>query len=270
MMIVSRRRFLATGAGLAAAAAGGSLIRSNQLEAVRTTVPGGPSAGPPLRVALATDMHAPHDTFEPATLAGALQAFAPDILLIAGDAINRRGEEHLVAAYASLSARYGKFASLGNWEYQGDCDFALLRAEYERAGVRLLVNETVDVDAGGARVAVTGLDDLLHGRPNLDGIRSTSGPRADRSLVMTHCPDLFDDIAGEATRPHVVLAGHTHGGQITPLGQVIVTPRGSGRYVRGWYPSPGREHTLYVSRGLGNSRIPLRVGSRPEIALLTL
>lgn len=269
-MNVSRRRFLATGAGLAAAAVGGSLYRSNELEAVRTTLPGGPRAGPALRVALATDMHAPHDTFEHDTLARALEEFSPDLLLIAGDAVNRRGDEALVAAYASLPARYGKFASLGNWEYQGDCDLALLRAEYDRAGVRLLVNETATVDVGGVRVAVTGLDDLLRGRPDLDRLPSPSGTPTDRSLVMAHCPALFDSIAAESKALHTVLAGHTHGGQITPFGQVFMTPRGSGRYVRGWYEAPGTGHRLYVSRGLGNSRIPLRVGSRPEISLLTL
>lgn len=269
-MNLSRRRFLATGAGLAAAVAGGGLLRSNRLEAVRTNRPRRTSGSPPLRIALATDMHAPHDSFEADQLAGILADFDPDILLIAGDAINQRGDEHLVRAYEALPARFGKFAALGNWEYQGDCDMRRLRDEYERSGVRLLVNESAVVDSRGERIGIVGLDDLLRGRPRLDLLRRGAGPRADRSIVMAHCPALFDDVARASTEPRMVLSGHTHGGQVAPFGHVFMTPLGSGTYVKGWYEAPGTEHQLYVSRGLGNSRVPLRVGSRPEIALLTL
>jgi predicted MPP superfamily phosphohydrolase len=215
-------------------------------------------------------MHAPHDSFEAATLADIVADFDPDILLVAGDAVDRRGDEHLVSAYGALPARYGKFAALGNWEYQGACDVSRLRREYERAGVRLLVNERAVVDVGGQQLDIVGLDDLLRGRPLLDLVRSPTAPRADRSLVMAHCPALFDEVARASTSPSVVLSGHTHGGQIAPFGHVFMTPLGSGAYVKGWYGASGTAHRLYVSRGLGNSRIPLRVGSRPEIALLTL
>lgn len=271
-MQISRRRFLATGAGLAAAAAGGELFRSNTLEGVRTNARGAPGvpAPPPIRVALATDMHAPRDTFGLDALARIVGDFDPDLLLVAGDAVNRRGDEGLVASYRSLPARFGKFAALGNWEYQGGCDMARLRAEYERAGVRLLVNERQVVDVRGVRVSIAGIDDLLRGRPSLDVVRGAAVGRADRSLVMAHCPALFDDLARAAVTPQLVLAGHTHGGQIAPFGHVFLTPLGSGGYVRGWYGSPDGAHALYVSRGLGNSRIPLRIGSRPEISLITL
>ena len=269
-MNLSRRRFLAAGAGLAAAAAGGSLLRSNELEAVATSDPGRREGSPPLRVALATDMHAPRDSFEAETLARIVADFDPHLLLVAGDAINRRGDEQLVRAYAELPARLGKFAALGNWEYQGDCDVSRLRREYERAGVRLLVNERVVVDVGGERLEIVGLDDLLRGRPRLDLVRRDGDPRADRSLVMAHCPALFDHVARASPTPALVLSGHTHGGQITPFGHVFLTPPGSAGYVKGWYGTPGARHRLYVSRGLGNSRIPLRIGSRPEISLLTL
>ena len=73
-----------------------------------------------------------------------------------------------------------------------------------------------------------------------------------------------------AHRPTVVLAGHTHGGQIAPLGLAIVLPEGSGRYVHGQYQSANSQHTLYVSRGLGNSGPPFRIGARPELALLEI
>lgn len=265
----SRRRFLAAGAGLAAAVAGGGLLRANQLETVRSTARRRVGDRLGLRVVLATDMHAPNVGFEPVDLGRAAGDFAADLLLISGDTLNRRGDEHLVSAYTAIPARYGKFAALGNWEYQGACDVVRLRREYERAGVRLLVNEAVTVDVRGERVMVTGLDDLLHGRPRLS-LLAAGSPRADRSLVMAHCPALFDEVGRQNLVPQIVFSGHTHGGQIVPFGRVVMTPAGSGAFVNGWYEAPGGDHQLYVSRGLGNSRIPLRIGARPEIALLTL
>ena len=57
---------------------------------------------------------------------------------------------------------------------------------------------------------------------------------------------------------------HTHGGQIAPFGWAPLRPPGSGRYVRGWYRDAGIP--MYVSRGIGTSIIPARLGNVPEVA----
>ena len=268
-MELSRRRFVGAAAGTVALLGAGSLVRSNQVHPVRTSPPRPHVRPPGLRVALATDMHAPQEWMDGTALARTVAAFRPDLLLVCGDALDRRGDEHLVRAYETLPASSGKFATLGNWEYQGGCDLARLRREYDRAGVRLLVNEAATVEVRGEPVRLVGLDDVLRGRPRLDLLEHGSGGHA-RTIVMSHCPILFDDVARVARFPHLVFAGHTHGGQITPFGHVFMLPRGSGRFVRGWYEAPRGRHRLYVSRGLGNSTIPLRIGSPPEISLLTV
>jgi hypothetical protein len=272
----SRRRFLrAALVGAAASAGGGTVVlRSNRLESRLVPARDPRESGiEPLRVALLTDVHAPHDWFAFEDLVAATRAFDPHLVLVVGDAINRRGDERLVRAYETLPARIGKFAALGNWEYQGACDFRRLRAEFDRAGVRLLVNEAASVDHGGEPLRIVGLDDFLHGRPNVDvvarAVAKGAGAGAPRTLVLAHCPALFDDVRGRVAEPFTALGGHTHGGQIAPFGVAIVTPPGSAGYVKGWYDA-GRGQRLYVSRGLGNSDIPFRIGSRPELALLTL
>jgi uncharacterized protein len=267
----SRRRFLArVGAAAAVAAGGAGAAAANALEPRRSVAPGAPSAGA-IRVALVTDLHAPHYWFGFDELASVVSAFDPHLVAVAGDSLNRRGDEALVRACERLPARVASFASLGNWEYQSGCDRALLRREYERAGVRLLVNESATVDVGGRRVHVAGLDDLLRGRPSL-GVLRPAGPRPELALVLAHCPALFDPIASASGggAPVVTLSGHTHGGQIAPFGHALITPSGSGRYVKGWYAAPGGRHHLYVSRGLGNSDVPFRIGSPPELALLEI
>ena len=90
-------------------------------------------------------MHGPHNWIDQDDLIAEAGGFRPDLICVVGDAVDRRGDEALVRRYADLVAPLGKFATLGNWEYQGECNLLRLRREYERAGVRLLVNERVSL-----------------------------------------------------------------------------------------------------------------------------
>jgi len=268
---LTRREFVAT----ATAVVGLSLYgtSSNALEPTYTTLPGAPQPQEPLRVALLTDMHGPHNWIDQDQMIALAGRFRPDLVCIVGDAVDRRGDEHFVRRYAALPARLGKFATLGNWEHQGECDLDRLRREYEQAGVRLLVNEHVRLDAGaGGPVDLVGLDDWRAGAPNYSLVAALppAATGASRAVVLSHCPVAFDTVIRAATRPTAVLAGHTHGGQIAPFGLALVLPEGSGRYVKGLYRSSDGTHALYVSRGMGNSGPPFRIGSRPELAMVVI
>lgn len=252
--------------------AASSLGAANALEATRPAAPAGTRACRALRVALVTDVHAPRSWVPIETLAETIQAFDPDLLFIVGDSIDRRNEEAQVRAFGRLSARYGKFAAVGNHEHWSVSSFTRLRREYERADVRLLVNEQSAVDVGGTPVVISGLDDWRAGTPDYalvaDGQRRWRD--AAHRIVLAHCPAAFDAIRAASTLPLDVLAGHTHAGQVAPFGVPIVLPYGSGEYVTGWYTARQHAQRMYVSRGVGNSGIPLRVGARPEVALLSL
>lgn len=268
---LTRREFVATAGGVGLLSLYGA--SSNGLDSSRTTLQGGTQRGQSLRVALLTDMHGPHNWIDQDELIAETGGFQPDLVCIVGDAVDRRGDEPLVRRYADLPAKFGKFATLGNWEYQGECNLQRLRREYERAGVRLLVNETAQIDTGaGGPVDLVGLDDWRAGSPDYTLVSSLPGAPQDatRAVVLCHCPVGFDTISRVAKRPTAVLAGHTHGGQIAPFGFALVLPEGSGRYVKGSYASADAKHALYVSRGLGNSGPPFRIGSRPELALLEI
>jgi uncharacterized protein len=267
---VSRRQFLAAGLGVATLSLYGT--SSNTLDASHVTAPSAPRPHRPVRVALLTDMHGPHNWVGQAELVEQVSQFRPDLVCIAGDAVDERGDEPLVRRYADLHAPLGKFATLGNWEYQGECDLRRLRREYERADVRLLINERVRVDGPGGPLDLVGLDDWRAGSPDYGLVTSLPAPDegAPRAVILSHCPVTFDTITRIARRPTAVLAGHTHGGQIAPFGLALVLPEGSGRYVRGLYTTPDATHAMYVSRGLGNSGPPFRIGARPEVALLTV
>jgi predicted MPP superfamily phosphohydrolase len=248
-------------AALGSATGGGRYLRaSNELDVSHTVVELG-GQGPPLTIALLADLHAPQPGYDFGRLAAATNAQRPDLVLIAGDAINRRGDEGLVEEYSRLVARWGKHAAPGNWENWGRVHRGELAAHYARAGVTWLDNAIVDV--AGLGVRLVGLDESTNGRPDA---RLVSASTDCLTIVLHHSPGAFDRLPFPASCPVLMVSGHTHGGQVAPMGIPLVLPPGSGGYARGLYGrGPLR---LYVSRGLGNSHVPVRIGSRPELAVL--
>ena len=120
----------------------------------------------------------------------------------------------------------------------------------------------------GVPLSVAGLDDYTAGKPDL--VRTLQECTQGEPIIMAqHSPGLFDEAPSpELGKIAYSLAGHTHGGQVAIGKHALFTPRGSGRYVAGSYQTAWGD--LYVSRGIGTSMIPLRIGARPEIVLLEL
>jgi hypothetical protein len=88
------------------------------------------------------------------------------------------------------------------------------------------------------------------------------------NILLTHNPNSFDRAA--ALGIDLTLAGHSHGGQLTLsfINRGLTLVRPETRYVSGWYEKPGSQ--LYVSRGIGTTGPPIRLGARPEITVLEL
>ena len=124
--------------------------------------------------------------------------------------------------------------------------------------------ETISL-ANGKRVFIGGLDDSLLGSPSIDETLSYR-QGYDYSVLLTHEPDVADGFVG--TNTQLVLAGHSHGGQIRlPFYQV--TNVLAKKYVRGLYELS--DHTkLYVNTGLGTTAIHARLGVPPEISVFQL
>jgi len=93
-------------------------------------------------------------------------------------------------------------------------------------------------------------------------------PAGRASLVLMHNPDLFE--RWPAALPGLVLAGHTHGGQVVlpGFGPPYIPSRYGRKYAKGLFQRPGA--SMYVNRGLGTLHLPVRLFARPEIALLTI
>jgi predicted MPP superfamily phosphohydrolase len=132
---------------------------------------------------------------------------------------------------------------------------------FEAGDTRLLVNEPVQL---GPFAALYSLDDALAGRPDLSGLPNDPGCEV---LLLSHCSGFRDELTpDQGRRIRAMISGHTHGGQVAFGGWAPLRPPASGRYVSGWYSGGGPD--LFLSRGLGTSLVPLRIGSVPELAII--
>jgi len=216
-----------------------------------------------ITIAQVSDLHtSSFGSVEKNTLT-ALREVRPDVIVITGDAIDERGSLPALDSFLKQLPNAVKIATLGNWEYWAEVDLEELRDVYSKNGVTLLVNDCMTVSAKGAVINVIGLDDYTAGRADLS--LAVGRCEVEHPIVLaTHSPGLFDKTPPIPTESiSLVLAGHTHGGQLAFGKQALYTPRGSGSFVTGWYQTQWGD--LYVSRGVGTSVLPLRLGARPEL-----
>jgi predicted MPP superfamily phosphohydrolase len=190
----------------------------------------------------------------------------PDLVVITGDLIARpRGAERLRVLIERLPPVY---AVLGNHDFADSRDpFSKPVGEVDLGRGTLLSDDAVTIDLRGRRVQIVGVDPRtymrLQARP-----WELSDPAADLRILLSHFPRVVDRIPAGSF--DLVLAGHTHDGQICvpyPGGKVrLAHPRVP--YNRGVYRQPAA--VLHVSPGLGTTFVPLRFCARPEATELLL
>jgi predicted MPP superfamily phosphohydrolase len=194
------------------------------------------------------------------------------LAVMTGDLITEPGDplDETIRELARLRADNGVLGCLGNHERYARCE---LRAKQEAAryGIRFLRQEASPIRRGKALLNIAGIDyqgmqekarhDYLHGTEKLLAPGATN-------LLLSHNPDVFPVAVQKGF--DAVLAGHTHGGQVTieVLNQTANFARFVTPYVSGLYRINGR--SCYVTPGIGTIGIPVRLGARPEISLLRL
>jgi predicted MPP superfamily phosphohydrolase len=227
-----------------------------------------------LRILHITDIQTPSiGTREEHALRTGL-SYGPDLIVLTGDyvqdALGRRTEQQAAHDLRELMKRIGFDAPLGVFATDGDTG-PPCREVFKDTVVRCLVDTSARVDlAGGGTLGITGLS-RGRGRersPRLLAGLLSAGPGADHRIVISHAPDFVDALP---VTVDLVLAGHTHGGQVVvpffgPPKTAIRLPR---RYAGGL--NDYRGIPLHVSRGVGMERgfdIPVRFLCPPEICVL--
>lgn len=236
------------------------------IETTHSDMTGGVAA--PLKIAHLTDIHTLGMGRRERRLLEILDAEKPDAIVITGDSIGQwvgayghNGDYAKVKPlYQRLHAPLGVWFARGNWENAKP--LANEQAFYQGSGVHLLVNSGAPLRPD---VWIAGLDDPRSGNPKFSDALAGAPPGA-YTILLFHSPAYFGHVEG---RVNLVLAGHTHGGQVRLPGvNPVWLPGGSWPYVEGWYEGKGSK--MYVSRGLGTSILPIRFMCRPEVSFVTI
>lgn len=201
----------------------------------------------------------------------------PDLVLLTGDYTNRPSKflsrEVSLERAKDCALLLGKLACkerygiLGNHDVEAGAED--VRRIFEQHGIRILRNEFAAIQRDGDDLVLAGTDSLSQGYPNLSSAipEHPTGP----VILMLHEPDLAFRVA---THPRgrlvdLMLAGHTHGGQIcVPIFGPLFLPPFGRIFPEGNYVVGGNE--LYVNRGIGTVGVPFRFNCLPEISVHTL
>src|SRR3989442_12459 len=196
----------------------------------------------------------------------------PGVIVITGDLTlegsDPAGIRQFLTALRDLKAAFGIWAVLGNHDhwYPLASGKDEVRTFYNNAGVSLLVNEGGRLGRGLDTLSLIGVDDPFSGYANLgESLRGMQ--RTPFAVLLTHSPEIF--MKADLIKFALVLAGHTHGGQVRLPGiGARWPPAGSESFESGWFY--GQYARMYVTRGIGTSILPVRLFCRPEIALIPL
>jgi uncharacterized protein len=153
---------------------------------------------------------------------------------------------------------------LGNHDLQNDGE--RVRRALRGQRIEVLENDAVAVSLASQVVWLVGLADAMEGEPDIATPLSLV-PEGAPLIVLSHDPDLFTRLPD---RPLLTLAGHTHGAQVNvPVVRERVTPSRYGDAYAGGLFREGRR-VMYVSRGIGTSKFPVRFRATPEVVVLKL
>lgn len=274
----SRREFLkamgwAAAAGCATVVGGyeyGKQLGATQLTVERVALPlknlGGGLEG--LRLVQLSDIHLhPYTQIDLVQEAVALaNSLKPDLVVLTGDYVLQSAESifELAPVLASLDARYGVFAILGNHDLWSDAE--VVRAGLAQSRLPLLENRGLTLAINGSPLYLAGVDDGWGGQPDL-AAAMMAWPAGAPVALLAHEPDLADTFARD-TRISIQLSGHSHGGQVRLPGlRPFILPHLGRKYDMGLYRV--NETWLYTNRGLGLIA-PIRINCPPEVTEITL
>lgn len=229
----------------------------------RVVIPQLPEPFHGLRLLHLSDIHLDMDADILQAMAHRILETDYDLCVITGDFRARTygAYEPAMDAMADLRMHITRpiYAVLGNH------DFIEMVPDLEALEIRVLLNESVTIERGGATIHLAGTDDPHYYRAdNLEKAADGIPPDA-VAILLTHSPEIFRNAAHAGF--NLMLCGHTHGGQICLPGGIPLTynadcPRTLGRGAWKWGDLQG-----YTSAGTGSCVVPVRFNCPPEITV---
>ncbi|MBR6767422.1 MAG: metallophosphoesterase [Clostridia bacterium] len=235
---------------------------------VSMDITGAPGFMRNIRAVFISDLHVTNRTTSEhmQKLADSINSLRPDILLMGGDYADK--QEDAIRFYKSLrsvKAPLGKYAAIGNNDGEDWEGYEQVRKAMGENGIELLVNESKSIPVDGGTICVAGVDEPKHGAPDYAGLYPEAPTEGVYRILLSHFPQV------PRVLPDLMLSGHTHGGQFNAFGitpftigfERIMDNEEFSDAIAGLHDMDGAK--LLVSKGVGASRLQLRIGVRPEI-----
>jgi len=253
----------------------GFRVEPAQLKLRKITIESPHWRGEPVTIGLLADLHIGGQYTEPERIekiVGLMNVERPDIILLAGDYVHSyephtersKAENDTInwghAILGDLSAPLGVYAVLGNHDYKYGAE--IVQANLQTQGVNFIDNKAAVVDD---KLCIFGIADEYYGKPSDDGYYNC--PANFPIIGLMHNPDSFFRVPSGTA---LMVAGHTHGGQINiPLLGRRFAPIEKGKVYAYGLNNFG-DTPVFVTAGIGMSIIAARFRAPPEIVLIEL
>ena len=196
----------------------------------------------------------------------------PDIVFFTGDLVDtdkiltEDDKKFLIESLSNINSTYGKYAIYGNHDIANNSEDIV--DIYNKGNFKLLDNSyDIIYSKNNDKLFIGGLNSVSHELEDIDKVMSyyNSNDSANTyNIILLHEPDYADNIINSYDNIDLILAGHSHGGQIRlPIIGALYTPKNGHKYVKGYYDLNGT--SLYVTSGIGVSRYNFRLFNKPEI-----
>lgn len=227
-------------------------------------------SGQSLKVLQISDMHLENLSISSKELYTRLKDEDFDLIALTGDFLDRKRTLKKLPDYLEifqkLNPPHGMYAVFGNHDYVlREGHFKQLEQLLNQYGCQTMRNEHTQIDVNGVKINIIGIDDYGTGHSDLfasyDGLE-----QSDYNLVLTHDPNVVLDMNG--SQFDYLLSGHFHNGQIhwpKPYHLVKMGKLARMNMVKGLLYM--HEKPFYISEGLGQTGLNIRVGSRPELTI---
>ena len=198
-----------------------------------------------------------------------------DLVLLGGDyAEDSDGAVAFFRSLPNIHARYGVYAIMGNHDRTvPESNLQTMQTIMIAKGITPVVNDVIPVRIGVSNIYIAGIDDVNTGWPDLSGVAARTRAE-DYVIFLSHSPEVIPDAHrcadtnGRRGWFDLGLFGHTHGGQIALIGRYLGIAKVPAQYEQGWIVE--NRINMLISRGVGTSVLPVRIGRRPQIHVITV
>ncbi|MGZ4106855.1 MAG: metallophosphoesterase [Tumebacillaceae bacterium] len=226
-----------------------------------------------LRIVQLSDLHMERQSIKPDRLVRAITKANADMIVMTGDYMDKYDNLDKFMSYLdalkAVEPKHGIWMVWGNHDHYLGERLEELAEQVRAKGVNLLENQWDSIEFAGKRLNIIGIDDFCLGKSDIP--RSFKGVQDGVNLVLSHDPNIVLHLEDKHEVDYL-LSGHLHGGQFKFPGAFKLFHMGdlptTHKAISGLHTINGK--TVYISDGMGQAGLNVRLGTRPEITIHTL